>query len=71
MKSKRYTTGHSDQLELERKNKAIIRYSIKNLLVLRTRSGVKYRGRVFYKPLDREGLSGHVVEFGTRVLGAH
>jgi len=35
-KVNRYTTGHSDQLELERKKvekKVIIRYSIKNSLV--------------------------------------
>jgi len=51
--------------------KVVIRYSIKNSLVLRIRSGVKYRGRVFYEPLNRERLSSHIVEFGTRVLRAH
>jgi len=74
MKFRRYTTGHSDRLELEREKiekKAIIRYSIKNLSILRTRSGVKYRGRVFYQPLDGEGFSSHVVEFSTRILGTH
>ena len=74
MKFKRYTTGHSDRLELERKKvekKVAIRYSIKNSLVLRIRSRFKYRRRIFYKPLDGQGFSSHVVELGTRVSGTH
>lgn len=34
-------------------------------MVRRIRRGVEDRGRVFYEPLNREGFSGHIAEFGT------
>jgi hypothetical protein len=66
---KRYTTGRLDRFQSERKRwkvekKVIIRYSIKKFDDSWIRRVVEDRGRVFYEPLNREGFSSHVAEFG-------
>jgi len=72
-KFKRYTRSRPNRLEPKRKikKKVVIRYSIKNSLAQRVRSGGEDHRRVFYEPLNREGFSSHIAEFGARIMGTH